>query len=125
MAPLLEGNDDDDDDEAAFGPVPFLPEASRASRPRVGGGSRSARLLESTRFAPAFFKSGRPSGVLPSYDAALEGSAQNALGRHVEPQASPGAVTLTAPWGQLSKLEFVQKEDAGLVLGSSCAAQSL
>lgn len=132
VAPLLEegvegGSEEEETEEgdAEYTPVQFLPEASKASRPRVGGDSRFSRLLGSTRFAPAFFKNGGPSGTLPSYDTALDRSAQNAMGRPVEPRTTSKAVTLTALRGQLSKMEFVKKEDVeGLVVGRPVAPPS-
>lgn len=129
IAPLLDeggevdGDGDDigcegEEEEAEYTPVQFLPEASKAARPRLGGDSRFSRLLGSTRFAPAFFKNGGSVGSLPSYDTVLDRSAQNAMGRPVEPRATSSAVTLKALQGQLSKLEFVKKDDAeGIVLG--------
>lgn len=125
IAPLLEegfgdsaDNEELYEEDAEYTPVQFLPEASKAARPRLGGDSRFARLFGSTRFAPAFFKDVGSSTNLPSYDTALDRSAQNAMGRPVEPRAASSAVTFTALQGQLSKLEFVKNENEdGVVLG--------
>lgn len=118
IAPLLDeitGEDANGEDEGhaayAHAHAHHMSNQSSTFRSHLSGESRFTRLLGSSRFAPAFFKNNGP-GAPPSYDAVLDRSARNAMGRPVEPRALSEEVSLGALQGKLSGLEFVTQHDA-------------
>ncbi|SPO01787.1 uncharacterized protein DNG_04460 [Cephalotrichum gorgonifer] len=128
IAPLLEergegeGSEWEVEGDVVYAPVQYPPMPNKAGSSRLGGESRLSRLLGGKRFSPAFFAGDGPSSSLPSYDLAIDRSAQNAIGRPVEPRSFSGGVTWTAIQGELTKLEFVQMHDS--VLGRPVAPPS-
>lgn len=115
IAPLVEQDIPDDEAEnesseeaTAFNPV-ARPVPTKKKSSRFGATARFTRLFGPTRFSPSFFKQGNAStNSLPSYNAAVARSTQNAIGRPAEPRTFSNALTLPSLKGALKDLDFVQ-----------------
>ncbi|PKS05647.1 hypothetical protein jhhlp_008166 [Lomentospora prolificans] len=117
-----------ENEESEFRPVELsvnrLPPSKMSLLRFNSSSSRFNRLLSHTRFSPSFFKQRNDSAnSLPTYEAAVARSTQNAIGRPAEPRTFAGALTLPGVKGALRDLEFVQKP--GAVIGTPLNPPSL
>ncbi|KAH6686915.1 hypothetical protein F5X68DRAFT_276173 [Plectosphaerella plurivora] len=103
---LVSENGEDDGEVGVYNPVQ-RPIPSKKSRLRTSAGTRFSSLFGHTRFTPSFFKN-KSGEQLPSYNAAVDRSRQNAIGRPAEPRTFTMAQSLPALKGTLRELNFAQ-----------------
>lgn len=121
-----EAIEDEEEEEirgvAIYDPV-NRPGPNKKSRLRVNAGARFSSLFGPTRFTPGFFQNNTSGNDLPSYNAAVARSTQNAIGRPAEPRTFTKALTLPSLNKALRELNFVQT--GATVVGTPASSLSL